>query len=171
MYVVDAQLEGDSLGEGVFLVQLAQDGDIDAVELREVKAFEGADAVHHAVFCDEEDTGKACLILRLVGGNRHDKASACGLRRCLHGFGGLVTCNGGIHDAVKYLVEHVHKVVDNLFLVGIRQDPEDVHELHDGIVGGVPGVFCCEVFVDLLVYLVTHDAQAYSVVWFGVHEL
>ena len=55
--------------------------------------------------------------------------------------------------------------------MSIRQDTEDVHELHDGIVVGIPLVLACEVLMDFVIYLVTYDAQTSGIVRFGVHEL
>lgn len=47
---IDAELEQESLGEGILLVEVTQDGDVDMVELSEVKALEGSNAKHDAVF-------------------------------------------------------------------------------------------------------------------------
>ena len=47
---IDAELEEESLGEGVLLIEVAQDGDVDVVELCEVEALESSNAMHDAIF-------------------------------------------------------------------------------------------------------------------------
>ena len=45
------------------------------VELGQVEALEGSDAMHDAVFGNEENTGDSCGILGFVGGNWHDEGA------------------------------------------------------------------------------------------------
>lgn len=70
---IDAELEQETLGEGVLLVEVAQDGDVDVVELVEVETLEGSYAMHDAVFGNEEDARDTSGILRLIGCNWHDE--------------------------------------------------------------------------------------------------
>ena len=70
---IDAELEQESLGEGVLLVEVAQDGDVDVVELGKVEALEGSDAMHDTILGNEEDARDANSILGLVGSNWHDE--------------------------------------------------------------------------------------------------
>ena len=72
---IDAELEQESLGESVLLIEVAQDGDVDMVELSEVEALEGSNAMHDTIFGNEEDARDARGVLGLVGCNGHDESS------------------------------------------------------------------------------------------------
>lgn len=75
---IDAELKQETLCEGVLLIEVAQDGDVDVVELGEVEALEGPDAMHYAVFGYQEYFWNTRFVFWFIGCNRHDER-ACGV--------------------------------------------------------------------------------------------
>lgn len=70
---VDAELEEQTLAEGILLIKVPKDGDVDTIEPGQVENLEGSDAMHDAIFCYEEYARNTCCILGFIGGNRHDE--------------------------------------------------------------------------------------------------
>ena len=68
---VDAELEEQTLAEGILLIKVPKDGDVDTIEPGQVETLEGSDAMHDAVFGNEENTGDSCGILGFVGRDGH----------------------------------------------------------------------------------------------------
>ena len=70
---VDAELEEQTLAEGILLIKVPKDGDVDTIEPGQVETLEGSDAMHDAIFCYEKYARNTCGMLGLVGGNGHDE--------------------------------------------------------------------------------------------------
>lgn len=77
---IDTELECETFGERILLIEVTEDGDVYMVEAAEVQTLEGADAMHDSVFGDEEYARKTGGIFRFVGSDGHDERPLRGRR-------------------------------------------------------------------------------------------
>lgn len=68
---IDTELECETFGERILLIEVTEDGNVYMVEAGEVETLEGPDAMHDSVFGGEEYARETGGIFGLVGSDGH----------------------------------------------------------------------------------------------------